>query len=319
MKIKVYEMLKFFLHKIRRIERHIQFILKTNDEEALYTDINVDVTEAEMEAKTQKTFDQFNKFKNYENKGTTKKFPQRKNNQGKERKFRSKKKPSEAHFSEEDPHKKEVQEKIESEPELTSNKQIGKSRTNPKMCLKSSKEINNQEEIKTPKEPQQELKILAKKETPLKAINTHQEMADQLKKQGTEQLEAGNYQLAIQRYEEALKLSPHDARIENNICLAYWKESDYQNCYEATIQLLTNNDLKFKNEKMILSMTIMSINCARKLKDYQIAFTLAQKAFQDFPQQETKDLLNKICFEIKKKKEPLMKKKNIVESKHGRM
>jgi len=295
MKIEVFEMIKFFLHKIRRIERHLRFILKTNDEEVLYTKINVDISEAEMADKTQKSSERFDKFKHYTNVGKNWKFPQKKDHQKNQWKPKTQKKPSRTNSKEKDPPEKRVLEKTITEPILTKNEPTMKLESETKMTPKLKEKIKNQTEMKIPHEPKQS----PKEPTKIEETKRQQEIADQLRMEGTEQLNEKKFPQAIQLYDQALNYSPNDARIKANICLCHWNMKKYFECFENAMEILNDDEAKFKTPKLIQGMFRKVVHAALKMKDYDIALTMAERAINYTSIEETRDLCNKVLHERK--------------------
>jgi len=135
--------------------------------------------------------------------------------------------------------------------------------------------------------------MLIKKESPKEVEKTNQEIADELRNQGIEEIKTKNNYQAIKIFEQAALYAPKDARIKANICVALWNCQDYSQCLEAVQQLIYEKEIEKKNEKMICSMMKKGINSALKIKKYDIAIQLATLAVKDFPENETFELLKK--------------------------
>jgi len=158
MEIEICEMLKFFLHKIRRIERKIRFVLKTNKEATLYSKINFDITQEEMEDRIKKSFDRFNKFKNFSSKGIDRKFPKKKEFQKNQQQWKTKKKPNQAPSREQHRPQENIKENITVHPILIINEQKNDLSIDPKMLQKKIKKEDIQSSILKSDPPKEKIK-----------------------------------------------------------------------------------------------------------------------------------------------------------------
>jgi len=298
MKISILEMCQIFLYKIRKLEQDIRDVLKINQKEVLFKDIEFIIEEKKMEERRKRNSMRSQMPNHPDPKKTKRKLRKRSTVRNNNRSRKQIKNQNQAQGNQQGPTQERIpQERFNHEDvnivttkTSTINDRDRNLQEDPK--IKTKDELNPRFQPEIPKEK--------RKEEEKKNLNKNQEIADDLREKARKLMEEKNFEDARIFCSQAEKYAPKDARILANMCLCFWQQKDFGNCFEVSKKkIIFEEDLDFREEKLLKNMFTKFINSALILEKFQIAFRVAKKAINQFKDPEIEKLFQK-CENLRK-------------------
>jgi len=291
MKISILEMCQILLLKIRKLEQDIRYVLKINQDDRLHDDIEFPIDESKMKERRKRTSNTKKMMNHPDPKKTTRKtrkrFKRRNNNQsGKQRKNQV-----QAQGNQQGPPQQSPQQEVYQLQDVHKNITRTSTPIDRDQNLKEDPKINSKDQSNPkfqPENPKEKRKVEEKK-----GPNNNQEIADKLREQARKEMENKNYDDGKKLCDKAEKYSPKDARILANMCICTWHQKDFGNCFEIAKEIISNEDLDYREKKLIYNMNIKLINSALILERFKVAYQYAKKAINQFNDPEIEKLFQK--------------------------
>jgi len=297
MKISILEMCQILLYKIRKLEQDIRDVLKINQKEVLFKDIEFIIEEKKMEQRRKRNSMRSQMPNHPDPKKSKKKLRKRSTRINNNRSRKQIKNQNQAQGNEQGP----TQERIPQE--RFNHEDVNMVTTKTSTINDRDRNLQEDSKIQTKDHPDPEFRSEhpkeKRKEEEKKNLNKNQEIADDLREKARKLMEEKNYEDARIFCSQAEKYAPKDARILANMCNCFWQQKDFGNCFEVSKKTIFEEDLDFREEKLLKNMYTKFINSALILEKFQIAFQVAKKAINQFKDPEIEKLFQK-CENLRK-------------------
>jgi len=225
-------MCQIFLYKIRKLEQDIRDVLKINQKEVLFKDIEFIIEEKKMEQRRKRNSMRSQMPNHPDPKKIKKKSRKRFTRINNNRSRKQIKNHNQAQGNQQGPTQERIpQERFEHEDVniVTTKSSIPIDR-DQNFNEDPKKESRNHPDPKfQPENPKEK-----RKEEEKKNPNKNQEIADDLREKARKLMEEKNYEDARIFCSQAEKYAPKDARILANMCLCFWQQKDFGNCFEVS-------------------------------------------------------------------------------------
>jgi len=127
----------------------------------------------------------------------------------------------------------------------------------PKIMLKEEKK---EMEFNSVPISEKHEKLNQEKENPNKIL------AEKYKEDGNRHYALKEFESAHVAYQNAFVLCPDDARHAGNLVNCFVEKKDFENAIQLSIEILSNDTLEERSEKLMNGMLIQTLYCAKKLK-----------------------------------------------------
>jgi len=289
MKISILEMCQILLYKIRKLEQDIRDVLKINQKEVLFQDIEFIIEGKKMEERRKRNSMRSQMPNHPDPKKTKKKSRKRSTKRNNNQSRKQIKNQNQAQGNQQGPPQKRIpQERFNSEDVLkniTRSSELNDRDRNLEEDLKIK--TTNQPDPKIQRDNLNEQKKIQQE----KILKNNQEIADRIREEAKKEFNSRNYVAARPMYEEAQQYAPKDARIQANLCICAWHQEEYLKSFNIAQKIVSNEELEYRDRKLIYSMVIKAINSALVLQNYEVALKCTKNALIHFSTPELEKLL----------------------------
>jgi len=117
-------------------------------------------------------------------------------------------------------------------------------------------------------------------------------LADRHREQGNQKYLEKDYDSALQYYQSANELNPNDARHHANLVNCCVAKNHYQKALEISTNLIADETLKERSEKLVKSMIRQTLLCANKLGEKKLFKSYLDMAESSMEKDEFEKILN---------------------------
>jgi len=255
--------LKGLLSEVRRLEKKLRLLLKTSNS-----------------AEPQKSTD------SVEKKIVNQKKPNKKN----DAKIKINSKPVKKVPKNKEWRKKEIHINIPS-PKVDSPKDSPKINPSPEEIPKSPEIIKKKEE----KEMESNSVPISEKheKSDQEKENSNKILAEKYKEDGNRHYASKDFDSAHIAYQNAFVLCPDDARNAGNLVNCFVKKEEFKEAIQLSIEILSNETLTERTDKLLSGMVRQTLYCAKKLKRKDLVKSYLNLAQELMNKEEYEKLLTK--------------------------